>query len=208
MSIYRREEAGRRLWAVIPLLLALALAGCAKSGPPERVSEPTMYIGEKGEIRIYMVEEFDKELYSVEDLTAMVEEELAQWNVGGQERIRFLHVGEAAEDAKNLMLVLEYADWKAYAEHTGLGLYVGPVAQAGAQGISIQGQMADPAQEGGAVDVQTILGYGQSTLIMVEDKMKIISARPVRFLSSQAQLLDAHTVDNVAVEGMTYIVCK
>ncbi len=68
------------VFAVLACLLAAVLAGCGQGSVPEAAGATTISVDRNGRVTYYCVGDFDREYYSLSELSDMVKGEVARFN--------------------------------------------------------------------------------------------------------------------------------
>ncbi len=102
------------------------LSGCAQKYP----EDSTVYIQKKGQVLEATIESFDKDYYNQEELETFIRSEIEEFE--GEEGSVKLKSFTVEESIAKLML--EFKDYKAYADFNGRELFTGTVVQAIAAG--------------------------------------------------------------------------
>lgn len=100
------------------LLALLFLTSCERADLPKTITESTLVIHRNGRLTEYLVEEFDRNQYDLEELCDFVEAEVSKDSA--RELVRLERV-EGLESGK-VLVVLEYPGKRAYAGFNGCTL--------------------------------------------------------------------------------------
>lgn len=118
--------------AAIIVLLAIMFSGCGQADEPKNIRESTLVIDENGRVTAYLVEEFDKNYYNLSELSAMVQEDAA--NFGGSEaaseKVKIVSVETMEEDSGRVVVTYQFDGTSSYEELIKDQLFYGTVAEA------------------------------------------------------------------------------
>lgn len=123
--------------AAVVGLGAFFLAGCSMDGVPEPVDTPTIAIDKSGQIRLWLVGEFDRAYYDFAELEEMAEGEVEQYNMS-----RGMESAVSVEDVRQLdsgNVVLEYRfdGWESCTDFTKEEIFYGTVGEAVSRGFTM-----------------------------------------------------------------------
>ncbi len=100
---------------------------------PETITENSLAVDPEGKVVEYLVDDFEKDYYSVEGLTEMVKAEAKEYNgnhISGEgQPIHVLKVEKVADGSDRVLVNREYNNSDTYRVCTGNKLYYGTVAQ-------------------------------------------------------------------------------
>ena len=201
--------------AFILFFSALFIAGCSKETVYVPVTANTIEVTENGEIIGYLVEPFDKEYYDIEELTTMVQEEVAQYNTdkkslagdAGNVPIIVDRISMAEDNSKNVVVSLKFCNAKVYEDYMGTELFYGTVQEAIVAGYDVDKKLSKV--KGGDLLTGDLLqkNYGKKILVLT-DTVSVRMPKTVQFLSSNAQLDGFGYVDCTANDELKYIIIK
>ena len=197
------------------VLSALFITGCSKEIIYVPVATNTVEITENGEIVGYIVEPFDKEYYDIQELTAMVETEINEYNAEKQTLVQ--EVGRApivvdkvnmAEDgSKNAVVALKYYSTAVYEDYMGKQLFYGTVEEAIAAGYDVDKKLSKV--KGGDLLTGDLLQKNKDKKILIlEDTVSVRIPQTAQFLSTNAQIDGYGYIDCTANEELKYIIFK
>lgn len=97
--------------------MAAGFSGCGqKSSVPDTLLRTAIAVSQKGAVTVYLVEDFEKDYYSLQELQEMAEGEVTEFyeeNPSEEEKAVVLEsVEETGEN--RVKLIYQYADWTAY----------------------------------------------------------------------------------------------
>lgn len=118
--------------AAILILFATMLSGCGQSKGPKDIRESTLVIDKSGRVTAYLVEEFDKTYYNLSELTAMVQEDAADfgWSAANSEQVKIVSVEPMEGDSSRVVVTYQFEDAGSYEKYIKDRLFYGTVAEA------------------------------------------------------------------------------
>ena len=176
----------KRIGAVCVLAAALLLAGCGKSFEPTASS---LYIQKDGKLTQAIVESFEQDFYSLDELKSMTEKEVDTYNQDfGEERVS---VNRLEVQNETLYLLLDYMDMYAYSQYNDVFCFVGTIDEALDAGLSFDMVFKDTAydeftaaeatankknhvavlKEEGMVELEQAVKYVSNNVEIIEDKL-------------------------------------
>ncbi len=210
------------------LCLAMLLIGCGKVEVPEDLLVPAIAVTGKGEVTAYLVEDFEKDYYDLEELRTMVEKELGEFNESHREegseedivRMVSLKVYQPNEIAlledngqlsdvplPKVVLALQFKDAAAYEAYTGRDLFYGTVAEANQAGYDLAVELAS-VKDGTVIGKSQIYNKGNSHLLISQDNVRIYGPTKARYISPEATMNEDGSVEPSDTKDYTYIIMK
>lgn len=183
--------------AVCVLMAVLFMTGCGKN-KSFNPSVSSLYIEKNGEITQAIVESFAQEYYSLDEFSAMVQKEVDVYNQKlGETKITV----ESTEVKDSVMyLKLHYADADTYRLYNEEYLFVGSVEDALSEGLSFSMIFRDADYEG-EYTAADVTENKSETVAVAKEEGVIQLEKPVKYVSSNVEILDAHTVEVMPIEA-------
>ena len=183
--------------AVCVLMAVLFMTGCGKD-KSFNPSVSSLYIEKNGEITQAIVESFAQEYYSLDEFSAMVQKEVDVYNQKlGETKITV----ESTEVKDSVMyLKLHYADADTYRLYNEEYLFVGSVEDALSEGLSFNMIFRDTDYEG-EYTAADVTENKSETVAVAKEEGVIQLEKPVKYVSSNVEILDAHTVEVMPIEA-------
>ena len=129
----RHDITKKVISAMLSGVLMLSLAGCGKAAKlPETVVNTSLVVEKDGKVVSYLVNTFDKDFYSLDGLTQMVEEEAEEFNATHTEATENpmnVKTVQVLGDGVMVQVVQEFADTDSYAEYNEQDLFYGGLNQ-------------------------------------------------------------------------------
>ncbi len=220
-----RRKAGVILCSI--LCLATLLCGCGQAKVPEDLIVPAISVTRDGQVTAYIVEDFDKEYYALEELRAMVEEELAVFNeehkeAGGDAAVAISYLTEYSSSdiaviqgtemlsgvsSAKVVLALEFRDIACYRAYFGTDLFYGTVAQAQKAGYDLDVELTS-VKDGTTITKMGIYELGNSHILIAQDDVRIYGPGRAQYITSGAAVNEDGSVEPSDTEDNTYIIMK
>lgn len=192
-------------------LAMLILVGCGAAKVPEVVDVTSLVIDGSGVVTSYLVDEFDKDYYSIDDLTDMAVEEAAAYNTQKQSgEIIPLTVDkvEKLADGSNKVVVKHIYDSAAtYADYNGGVLFYGTVAEAADAGYSLSITMKNVKDNTLYTEAQ-LMQNEEKYLLITDAKAVIYCPGKVTYVSEGADYQEDGSVDTSQAESTVMILMK
>ncbi len=209
MKNKRNRQIGKSM--AVLLCAAMLLGGCGQAGAPENVDTTSLVISAKGSVQSYLVEEFDKDYYSVSDLSSMVVQEAADYNTEHQTAetapVTVEKVETLANDSSKVIVAQQFDSAATYEDFLEGTLYFG-LASNLPEGSSIDGNLVS-AKDGTAITADILQKELEKKHIVITDaKAVIYCPYPVAYVSGNAVCREDGGVDATQAEGLVTILLK
>ena len=144
------------------------------------------------------MESFAQEYYSLDEFSAMVQKEVDVYNQKlGETKITV----ESTEVKDSVMYMkLHYADADTYRLYNEEYLFVGSVEDALSEGLSFNMIFRDADYEG-EYTAADVTENKSETVAVAKEEGVIQLEKPVKYVSSNVEILDAHTVEVMPIEA-------
>ena len=197
------------------VLLVTQLSGCGQQVAAKTLKESTMVISTNGRLTVYLVGEFDKSYYDLDELAAMAEEEAAEFS-GTQNPAPVKVMSVDAAGSSRAVVTYSFDSTDSYEEFIQDKLFYGTVEEALAQGygsdVSLQNVndgFVMTGQELTQVQGKHLLVFcpRQTEISQVQETEKhliIYCPEQVEYLSRGAVLNQDGSVDVSWIEGTEY----
>ncbi len=196
------------LLGIMALMVGL-LAGC---GTPD-VSTNTIIVDKNGKVTEALVEDFDKDYYSADELEAFVEAEIAEYETSheaGSVKMSGLSVEEGTA-----RMLMKYSNATAYSDFHQANFFVGTVVDAQTAGYKFdtdfyavtEGAAATTATQG--ADVMA----GEGSVLVIQDYIDVQVPGTITYVSEGVTVTGSSSASIVAVNEtdvapVAYIVYK
>lgn len=203
--------------AVLFLLQTMMLTGCGNEKDLDPVTN--LKIDKSGRVTSTIVEDFDREFYTLDDLKDMIEAELASYDDSANPAIT-LQGGELTESEDKVLITLFYASCKDYEAYNDVELFFGTIAQAQAAGYDFNVKLIDAGGKGEDIGREELLAMPDSWVLIVRQSAQVSQITlptKVLYFSEGTQLLNRNSVSlpggtdaqDITWKGeLTYIVIK
>lgn len=194
----------------------LFITGCEQE---EKVYVPvtanTVEATEDGRLIGYIVEDFEKEYYSITELNDMVRSEIDIYNEqnadlsteAGRAPIIVDKVSMAEDGSAKAVVALNFQSADVYEHYMGKEIFYGTVSEAVAAGYELAGQLTR-VKNGETLTAEQVTKNGENRVLIVEDAVWIRTSEKVQYLSGNASLTDTGIVDGNASEELKFIITK
>lgn len=195
----------RRL-AVLLCLLA-ALAGCGQK-KEQATESTTIFVDRKGALTYCLVGDFDKDYYSLSELSDMAVDEAAKFNSGAQDKasVTVESVEQLAEDADKVRIIYRFAGYESFNQFGAGIFFYGTVEEAFRQGYIGEPQLKSVKDETVKAKEQ-LRQEGAKKIIITDEKAVIYCPAKVTYFSG-ALLQEDGSVDASASDQRVYILLK
>lgn len=202
--------------AVCLVFCATVLAGC---GQQETVYVPvtsnTLEVTEEGRLIAYIVEDFDKDYYDINELKDMVNSEIAEYNKekaalvteAGRAPVLVDKVTMAEDGSAKAVVALNFQNFAVYEDYMGEEAFFGTVSEAIAAGYELEGVLK-AVKNGEALIGDKLKKNGEKKILIVGDEVTVRTYSTVQYLSNNASLITNGYVDATAQEALKYVIVK
>lgn len=205
MSRYRK--------AGVCLLLCMCMfTGCGQAKLPEEVEVDTISVDKDGVVNSYLVRDFDKDYYNIDDLRSMAVEEAAAYNtqkaVGNNTPVTVENVDLITGAGTRARVEYTYSSGEMFSDFSENDLFYGTVEFAIASGewkASALVAVKDSAEVTGEMITEK---YSDKHLIITDAKAMIYCPYQVLCFSKGAVLNEDGSVDPSLVDGECVILMK
>ena len=200
-----------RLTALLSLCFIM-LAGCGRSGVPAAITVPTISVSDKGAVTSYLVSDFDKDYYDIDELHSMAEEEAAQYNSShnapqDSPYVSVESVEMASDKSARAVVTMKFKNTEAYGGFNGTTLYYGTIAQAHEEGFDLDVELVS-VKDGASVGRKEIYDMSARHILIINEKLNVVCPKKPLYISKGAVLNSDGTVDLTQTEGSAYIILK
>lgn len=200
-----------RMIAAAVCVLTVLLVGCGQSGRPDSVDGTTIVVNKNGGVTYYLVGDFEKEYYSLSELTSMAEEEAAEFSgteaSDGSRAVTVVQVEPLQSDESKVTVTYEFDGSDSFNRFTGRELFFGTVNEAVSRGYSLDGILKS-VKDSALKTEEQLKQDGEKLLIITDARTVIYCPSKVTYLSDGAKLREDGSVDASLAEGMVYILLK
>jgi len=198
------------------LFMTVYLTGCGMTEEMGAITESTIIVTDKGVVTSYLVEDFGGDLlkrdikiyYDMEELRAMLEQEVADFNRSAGNTVTIESVEAASNVSTNLVVALKFEKTEAYRDYSGLDLFYGTVEQAYAAGYNLDITLVSTKADGQTIGKSEILNMGSMHILIAEDMVQIICPKKAQYYSESMSHISDTRFDAADAEGLKYIIMK
>lgn len=198
--------------AMLSGVLMLSLAGCSKAAKlPETVVNTSLVVEKDGKVVSYLVNTFDKDFYSLDGLTQMVQKEAEEFNAAhgdAAEAPMAVKTVQMLEEGATVQVVQEFVDTESYADYNEQELFYGTRVEALAEGISVDLGLVSAADGTPAEEQKLNKALEKNHMIITNASAYIYCPYPVLYLSEGVVMGEDGYVDASQSDGVVTILMK
>ncbi len=192
------------------------LGGCSEQ---EQVYVPvtsnTLEVTEEGRLIAYIVEDFDKDYYDINELKDMVNAEISAYNEAnaslsteaGRAPVIVDKVMMAEDGSRKAVVALNFQGIAAYMDYMGEEVFFGTVSEAINAGYEMEGVLK-AVKNGEALIGDKLKKNGEKKILIVGDEVTVRTYNAVQYLSNNASLTTNGYVDATAQDSLKYMIVK
>lgn len=204
------------IWTVACLSLCAMFVGCGKN---EEVNVPittnTVEVTEDGRLIAYIVEDFDKDYYDINELKSMVDEEIAAYNTEnaglvtqqGSAPVIVEKVAMAEDGSKKAVVALNFQNAALYSDYMGKEAFLGTVSDAAEKGYVLDGMLKSVKNDELLIGEQ-LKKSQDKTILIIKDSVMVRTYNDVQYLSKNASLTKEGFVNAQTQGELKYIIIK
>ena len=184
------------------LIMAALLVGCTKE-PEIHTEESSITLKSDGSVSAVLMESFDKDYYSEQELVNMVNAEIADYNsTHGDGSIA---LGKHELKAGIMTLELQFKTCADYSEYMPGELFMGTVAEAQAAGYDFNRSLYKASSSENSIGKKDLLEMGSEKLIVLDGSSAVTVPGKIKYYS---QGMTAESGDTVRPEndGLYFII--
>ncbi|MCH5343188.1 MAG: hypothetical protein J1E64_04040 [Acetatifactor sp.] len=195
-------------------LCMVFLSGCGQANGPDKIESTTLVLNGKGSVTAYLVGNFAREYYSLQELENMVTGEASGYNdnvsVAGQDDVVKVETVELLEsDSSKAMITFRYDSVDTYCDYNDVELFYGTVNEAIAAGYALKDEDIFSVKDGS----QAQNGYlrqqaSKQHVLITQEHIIFYCPYSVTYISDGAVLNEDGSVDMRACEGTGIILMK
>ncbi len=190
-------------------LCALFLSGCGEAKLPDVIQTPTVSVTREGAVAVWLLGDFDKDYYSISELTDMAVSEAAQF-CGAKKRDTAAVVDKVENvqgSATKVMVSYKFDSGDSCSEFLGNVFFYGTVGEAIQKGYSMDVIMRSVDDNSLFTEAQ-LRQAGDRYLVITDISADIYCPAVVTHISNGALLNEDKSVNPSAAEGLVYILMK
>ena len=208
----RHDITKKVISAMLSGVLMLSLTGCGKAAKlPETVVNTSLVVEKNGKVVSYLVNTFDKDFYSLDGLTQMVQKEAEEFNAAhgdAAEAPMAVKTVQMLGDSATVQVVQEFADTESYADYNEQELFYGTRVEALAEGISVNLGLVSAADGTPAEEQKLNKALEKNHMIITNASAYIYCPYPVLYLSEGVVMGEDGYVDASQSDGVVTILMK
>lgn len=198
-----------RRFAALVCLLAVVLAGCGQTDGRVEVESTTISVDRNGGMTYYLTGEFDRDYYSLSELSAMAMDEVDAFNksAGEKQSVTVDKVETLQENESKVLIVYRFDGYASFNAFNKGSFFYGTVAEAFDRGYVREIRMKSVGDQSLKTEEQ-LKQEGTKKLIVTDEKAVIYCPAKVTYISEGAVLNEDGSVDASAADGTVYILMK
>ena len=182
----------------------MLMPGC--SAEEGNYAETTITVEKKGRVRESIVDTFDKDYYSIDELKAEFTDSVAEYNeaIGGEEiKLRKIELKES-----KVYVDLDFTGPSDYENFVGEKLFVGTIGDAYDNGYTMD-VVLKGVEKGDKIDKIKIMGMSDRNIIIMSEHARIKTFKDIAYVSANVDVIDG---DEARVlnesDGLAYLILE
>lgn len=205
--------------ALAAVFVLVSLSGCGATGGKTDFDRSTIQVQKDGKVRATEVDVLDKGTYSLEELRAMAQETVDDYNGKGNGKVTLESVEMLDEGTGSVRMVLDYDSTADYVSFNtpisnSIVLFYGTVSDAMAAGYSMVDMWeADPSRtDPELVEKKEIEAMGDKQILITSEKGQVCVPDKIAYIGDNAALTVDTNQKQATLEdsstGLFYLLLK
>lgn len=209
-----RKIVGKVAGACAAFLMLAFMAGCGGKGVPSDITGNALAVDKEGQVRLYLVDQFDKEYYDLDELTAMATEEAAKFNgrvhkeSGDKSPLTMEEVKLLDGEGKQVRLVFCFSRDEYYSQYGEETLHYETMEVAAASKHVFIGSVFLGKEGGITLDDTEKAKLKANHVIVTDAKTRIYPPEEVLYYSHDAVLCEDGSIDTTGCEDTAVLILK
>lgn len=199
------EKILRRIFITILVLTVMItpLTGCKEENEDE-YEETTVVVDKKGRITQNIVESFDKDYYSLDELTSSFDEGISSYNAASG--TKSIELKSISEENGRIYATVKYDDYDAFTSLQGQTMFYGTVKDAYAKGFLMDVTLKGIA-DGDKIGKVQIMGMADKHIIIITGPLRLETYADVAYVSANVDVLNNRSirVTSETGTGLAYV---
>lgn len=199
------ERLHRGKWMTGLALCMAVFAGCGVAKLPDVIENSSLSIDKTGAVTSYMVDVFDREYYSLDELEAACREDVAFYNQkhqrGDTAPLALEQVSEISQDEGRVLVSYSYDSAETYQTYNERTFFYGTVEQAINAGYDFEALnqvLLDPKGQKSIVS-SALKDMTQKHVILLAEATRVYCPYKVAYISENAEELEDGSIDTVGI---------
>lgn len=205
-----------RKWIWLLAAGVMLLSGCdGAAKAPETVTRNSLIIDKDGGVTAHLVDAFDREYYSIDDLSLMAQKEVQTYNqkhAAKPNAITLLNIGAVGNSAESVIVSYQFKDTEVYTDYMEMALFYGTAkeaAEAGYDFAQMNRVLYAPSGESSIVseklaDVTGTENLSEKHVVLLEAPALVYCPYRVKYISDGARLMEDGSIDTTGVYADKY----
>lgn len=163
------------------------LTGCGGFNP-EKADASSVSISKEGKITSVTIDSFSEDYYDIEELEEMANSEISSFNTEYGEDSAVLSSIKKEDDS--IRMIMEFESASDYSHFNQKAMFYGTVAEAISRGYELPSDLVDA--EGNSVTSETLSGLSDEHIIIMAEKMNVITPYKIKYMTSGVTLEDSN----------------
>lgn len=202
------------IWAAIISVLcaSLFLSGCGEQESGVQITN--LQIEKDGRVISNIVEDFEKEIYTIEELDTMIQEEIAAYNKAvldntqHSQAISSEKVEISQEDQNKVLVTMLYASCEDYMAFNDEELFFGTIAQAKEAGFDLNVELVSASDDSHKITKEEIAGMADNHIFIIRENIQVTLSNKILYMTAGTELLNNKSFNVQNTDGLTYIIMK
>lgn len=201
----KMRYAGKLFVLLVGILLLGLLTAC---GQNDEIQSTNLKIGKEGTVTSTIVEDFDKDYYTVEGLEAMIQEEISAYNAGKADAISLISV-EVQDNMENKIIVnMKFASAEDYANFNKEDFFYGTVSQAIEAGYEIPQKLYSASDMTKTIRKEEINAMSGKHILIIAESTKVLLPQKAVYISEGVDLINHKEINVEYTDDPAYVIME
>ncbi len=191
--------------AIMMVAIFICVSACS-TGESEDYAESTIVVAKKGRISERIIESFDKDYYSIDELQSEFESSVSQYNDNmGSEEIKLKKI---ELNGTLLTVDLDFTGPSDYENFTGETMFIGTVGDAYDNGYTMDVTLKG-VEKGDKIEKVQIMGLSDKNIIIMSEHVRVRTFDDIAYVSANVDVVSDKEARILSEsDGLAYIILK
>jgi len=194
--------------SLLILIIVFSLTACEKAADDESYDETTITVDKKGQISETIVEAFNKDYYSTDELTTEFNAVIQKYNAQADDNDAAV-LKEIKEENGNVYVKLDFKNHEAYEAVQNETFFYGTIGQAYDSGYNMDVTLKG-LEAGDKIEKVQIMGMSDKHIVIFSESAKIKLYSPILYVSANVDVVSDKVArsSSESGSGLCYIILE
>lgn len=188
------------------LCLLPIVTGCGESA--KEAETTCIQVGKKGTVTSSIVEDFEKEYYSIPELTTMIQEEIDVYNTAHANAITLEETKQSETQTGKVLVKMTYASPDDYTAFNGTILFYGTIAEAKQAGLDLNTGFVSASDTTKKLEQTDLAGMDANHILICSESLQVNLPEKAQYISENVTLISNKSIMADSTESLSYVIMK